>query len=790
MLGRGGGLVLVARVRALLCLLILTLAVTSIALPARASQPPVASQQPTISGNPQVGETLTVDPGVWSPAWVSFDFQWYAAGVEISGATQSSHLVTVAQLSQPITVAVTGVAVGHSSVTEISAPTEAVAPGVIVPATPSIDGVVTMLGGTLTAEPGDWQPSGVDLGYQWLRNDDPITGATDASYTVGQLPWGETFSVEVTGSLPGYTPQTETSAAVGLGLAPISGEAPSISGEARVGETLTAEPGSWTPAAAALTYRWFATDESGTREIPDATGDTLILTAGEVAATITVQVTGTAPGYTDLTLESEATAPVVKGVLTAPIPEITGRARLDETLTVVTPEWSPAGVTLSYQWYATASLAEAPSPIAGATGVTLHVPYAASGSQSLLGKRVTVRVTGALNGYEDSTMVSDPTEPIREFVDAGQVTLEGTAKVGTTLTVDLDRPHWDPQNLDFTYWWRIGSKEVYPSADQDHYTPTPDDVGEQVRVSVTGYVRTNRTRFGNAEFAYAGPVVPGDLEPRQPTLSGSFLVGQTITADPGEWGPLIPADDSDSPEERVDVNYGYQWNVDGEPITGAQQDSLVLTEELQGRQISVTVTGSADGYHAATRISASHPVAPAPADPIVARTPTITGEVRTGALLTLHRGVWTPSGLRFSQQWLADGAPIPGAIGTTFRVGNAQAGKRIAVRVRGRVEAQDVTLTSAPTAASIGVLSPGRARVKGKKRIGKKLTVKPGAWGPRPVTFHYQWLRNGKKIKGAHARRYRLVRRDRGKQIRVRLLVTRPSFQKVTVVLRAGKVRR
>ncbi len=38
-------------------------------------------------------------------------------------------------------------------------------------------------------------------------------------------------------------------------------------------------------------------------------------------------------------------------------------------------------------------------------------------------------------------------------------------------------------------------------------------------------------------------------------------------------------------------------------------------------------------------------------------------------------------------------------------------------------------------------------RIEDTPTVGKKLTAKPGSWGPKGVKLSYQWYRAGKKIK-------------------------------------------
>lgn len=76
----------------------------------------------------------------------------------------------------------------------------------------------------------------------------------------------------------------------GLPLAPENTVAPSITGTATEGETLTVVDGTWTGREApVLTYQW----ERDAAAIEGATGSNYDLVADDVGAVITVTVTGT-----------------------------------------------------------------------------------------------------------------------------------------------------------------------------------------------------------------------------------------------------------------------------------------------------------------------------------------------------------------------------------------------------------------------------------------------------------------------------------------------------------------
>ena len=78
------------------------------------------TQAPAISGLPHVGRTLTATPGTWAVTPTSVDYQWYADGVAIAGATSTTFTPTEAQLDQRLTVQVTAHADGYQPITASS----------------------------------------------------------------------------------------------------------------------------------------------------------------------------------------------------------------------------------------------------------------------------------------------------------------------------------------------------------------------------------------------------------------------------------------------------------------------------------------------------------------------------------------------------------------------------------------------------------------------------------------------------------------------------------------------
>ena len=186
---------------------------------------------------------------------------------------------------------------------------------------PTIAGTA-QVGETLTADSSsivdDNGLSGVTFSYQWIRNDGSsdtdITSGTDSTYTLVAADEGNTIKVRVSFTDDEYTESLTSTATDIVSYAtqqqtsnyPATG-APTISGTAQVGETLTADT---TGIAdddgldnATYSYQWLGDDT----DIAGATISTYTLLAGDEGQTIKVRVTVTDDAENETTLTSAAT---------------------------------------------------------------------------------------------------------------------------------------------------------------------------------------------------------------------------------------------------------------------------------------------------------------------------------------------------------------------------------------------------------------------------------------------------------------------------------------------------
>ena len=166
-----------------------------------------AAGAPTISGTPQVEQTLTADTSSITDADgltnVSYSYQWIAGGSDIAGATGSTYTLTASEQGQTIQVRVTFTDDADNEETLTSAATVAVAaaPNRDATGAPTIGGT-PQVGETLTADTSPIDDAdgltNVSYRYQWMAGGSDIAGATGSSYTLTSSEEGQTIQVRMT----------------------------------------------------------------------------------------------------------------------------------------------------------------------------------------------------------------------------------------------------------------------------------------------------------------------------------------------------------------------------------------------------------------------------------------------------------------------------------------------------------------------------------------------------------------------------------------------------------------
>ena len=474
---------------------------------------------------------------------------------------------------------------------------------------PTISGTV-QVGETLTASTsGIADADGLDnaeFNYQWLTDDADIQGATGSTYILEADDEGKTIRVRVTftddaGNGESLTSE-ETDVIAARPNSPATG-APTITGTAEVGETLTAHThtsdiaDSDGLADAVYAYQWLADDE----EIQDATGSAYTLGESDEGKTIKVRVNFTDDGGSQETLISEATG-VVAARPNSPatgLPAITGTAQVGETLTASTSGIADAdgmnNAVFSYQWVRNDGSTDA--DIQDATGSTYR-PVADD-----QGKTVKMRVsftddagnTETLTSAATAAVAGAPPEP--NSPATGRPTITGTAEVGETLTAHTseitDSDGMD--NATFDYKWLADDEEIQ-DATSPTYILTDADEGKTVKVRVSF-----TDDAGNGESLTSAATATVEAKPNspatgQPTISGTAQVGETLTA---STSGIADADGLDN------ASFDYQWVADDSDIAGATASTYVLTDDDVGKTVRVRVSFTDDAGNEETLTSAA-----------------------------------------------------------------------------------------------------------------------------------------------------------------------------------------
>ena len=227
---------------------------------------------------------------------------------------------------------------------------------------PTISGTA-QVGETLTANTSDIaDPNGLDnasFAYQWMARGSDIDGADGLSLTLTREEVGRTIRVRVSftddaGNRESVT--SEPTAAVAARPNNRATGAPTISGTAQVGETVTADASGVADAdglsGAIFAYQWIADDA----EIAGATGFSYTLTPDERGRAIAVRVSFTDDAGNRESVTSEPTAAVAArpNNRATGAPFISGMVRVDHVLRAHTSGIVDAdgleSASFAYQW--------------------------------------------------------------------------------------------------------------------------------------------------------------------------------------------------------------------------------------------------------------------------------------------------------------------------------------------------------------------------------------------------------------------------------------------------------
>lgn len=163
--------------------------------------------------------------------------------------------------------------------------------------------------------------------------------------------------------------------------------------------------------------------------------------------------------------------------------------------------------------------------------------------------------------------------------------------------------------------------------------------------------------------------------------------------------------------------------------------------------------------------------------------PTFTGQLKVGKKLTVKHGVASPKATSYSYQWLRNNKAIKKATKKTYVLTSGDAAKKISVKVtvkRTGYTAKSST-SSAKQVAALTFKNSPKPKISGSAKIGKTLTVSTGTWSPKPSSYAYQWLKNGKAIKNETKKTYKIQTADRGAKLSVRVTAAKTGYKKTSI---------
>ncbi|HWI70777.1 MAG TPA: hypothetical protein VNT55_02395 [Baekduia sp.] len=609
-----------------------------------ATDPPVNLGTPGIAGTPKRTFTLTASAGTWSPAGAAFTYQWQrddgsgGGFADISGATSSSYTLVSADVGTVVRVQVKATNVDGNA-TASSAQTATVAA-----ATPGSSGAPlvtgkTRVGEVLTTTDGGWNPAATSYAYQWQRKVAgtfaDIAGATAQTYTLVAADAGTVVRSKVTatnsdGTGAGYSAATTT--IVAPPVAPATIAAPS--GTLQDTETLTIDPGTWTPSTTTLTYQWLRCPAGATAVggcVTIGAGKTYTLGAADVGHTIAVRITGAVAGASTVATAT-LTADVAGRTLSlVGAPSISGTVQVAQTIHAVPATWSVPTLSERYQWQRCDADGTNCTDIAGATQQDYKVVVADKDHALLVHEAVTSPGRSA-SADSAATVVADQPLPLK--VTAPVVT--GTA--ARTQNLQVTRGTWANNPTSFAYQWQrcdadgVSNCAAIAGATRANYVLNGSDTGRTIVATVTAGNTEGTTVAAAAPTGVVAAVLPELVTIG--AITGKLQVPQTIQAMRSTW------------HSTPDTRYTYQWQrcdangVNCADIVGARSQAYRLQAADARMRLRVihTATNPDGSVSGPTPVT----VAVVPASPGLMSAPrlTLVGRADVGKTATLTPGSW------------------------------------------------------------------------------------------------------------------------------------------------------
>jgi hypothetical protein len=202
-----------------------------------------------------------------------------------------------------------------------------------------------------------------------------------------------------------------------------------------------------------------------------------------------------------------------------------------------------------------------------------------------------------------------------------------------------------------------------------------------------------------------------------------------------------------------------------------------------GESVTATFTPTSSSYASSTSNGLTYTVNP------VAATPTISGKVQVGQTVKCVESLSTGESATYS--WQAGTTTI----GSNQSLAIPASAYNTELTCTASVSDGGGPASSATSATQKVALGPAPTPVKhhgpslsGKAKVGDTLKVNAGKWSLSGVHFTYQWLLNGKAIKGAKKSSFKLSKADKGKKISCRVTASLTGYASGTATTSSEKV--